>query len=124
MVHQCRRSMQTSEDDDGPGNDIVEVAEGVFQGVIFDGRKLQGEEPEEREGFRLCPAQQKAQRYLYRQQGASFADWTDKPIRFGGLGLGTGPVSISLALVILMLLSFLMISGVDDPNQAQNIEAR
>ena len=61
---------------------------------------------------------------LTRPLGASFADWTDKPIRFGGLGLGTGPVSISLALVILMLLSFLMISGVDDPNKAQNIEAR
>ncbi|MEY2333831.1 hypothetical protein GL267_008880 [Acidithiobacillus ferrianus] len=30
--------------------------------------------------------------------GASFADWTDKPVRFGGLG--TGPVSISLTLVI------------------------
>ena len=61
---------------------------------------------------------------LTRPLGASFADWTDKPIRFGGLGLGTGPVSISLTLVILMLLIFLMISRVDDPNRAQKIEVR
>ncbi|OCX69924.1 COG4705 family protein [Acidithiobacillus thiooxidans] len=59
---------------------------------------------------------------LTRPLGASFADWTDKPIRFGGLGLGTGPVSISLALVILILLAFLMISRVDDPNRAKNID--
>ena len=55
---------------------------------------------------------------LTRPLGASFADWTDKPIRFGGLGLGSGPVSISLTLVILMLLTFLIISRVDDPNRA------
>ncbi|MCR1355316.1 COG4705 family protein [Acidithiobacillus ferrooxidans] len=61
---------------------------------------------------------------LTRPLGASFADWTDKPIRFGGLGLGSGPVSISLTLVILMLLTFLIISRVDDPNRAQKIEAR
>jgi uncharacterized membrane-anchored protein len=61
---------------------------------------------------------------LTRPLGASFADWTDKPIRFGGLGLGTGPVSILLTLVILMLLIFLMISRVDDPNRAQKIEVR
>lgn len=59
---------------------------------------------------------------LTRPLGASFADWTDKPIQFGGLGLGTGPVSISLTLVILMLLTFLMISRVDDPNREQKIE--
>lgn len=53
---------------------------------------------------------------LTRPLGASFADWTDKPIQFGGLGLGTGPVSISLTLVILMLLTYLIIYRVDDPN--------
>ncbi len=61
---------------------------------------------------------------LTRPLGASFADWTDKPIRFGGLGLGSGPVSISLTLVIFMLLIFLIISRVDDPNRAQKIETR
>ena len=61
---------------------------------------------------------------LTRPLGASFADWTDKPIRFGGLGLGTGPVSISLTLVILMLLIFLITSRVDDPNRAQKIDVR
>ncbi|AOU98411.1 hypothetical protein BI364_10975 [Acidihalobacter yilgarnensis] len=56
---------------------------------------------------------------LTRPLGASFADWTDKPIRFGGLGFGSGPVSISLTLVILMLLALVMIYKLDDPNRAR-----
>ncbi|MHB9041934.1 COG4705 family protein [Acidithiobacillus sp.] len=54
---------------------------------------------------------------LTRPLGASFADWTDKPMLLGGLGFGDGPVSISLTLVIMTLLLFLIISKVDDPNR-------
>lgn len=61
---------------------------------------------------------------LTRPLGASFADWTDKPIRFGGLGLGSGLVSIALTLAILMLLALMMIYKLDDPNRAPMMEAR
>lgn len=54
---------------------------------------------------------------LTRPLGASFADWADKPLQFGGLGLGTGPVSIALTLPIFLLLAFLIVSKIDDPNR-------
>lgn len=57
---------------------------------------------------------------LTRPVGASFADWADKPLPFGGLGLGTGLVSLALVIPIALLLTFLIVSRVDDPNRAQD----
>ena len=56
---------------------------------------------------------------LARPIGASFADWADKPLPFGGLGLGTGLVSLALVIPIALLLTFLIVSRVDDPNHLQ-----
>lgn len=54
---------------------------------------------------------------LTRPIGASFADWTDKPIQVGGLGLGTGPVSAFLGCVMLLLLALIVKTRIDDPNR-------
>ncbi len=54
---------------------------------------------------------------LTRPIGASFADWTDKPVQIGGLGLGTAQVSLILGVLMLMLLALIVKTGVDDPNQ-------
>jgi len=51
-----------------------------------------------------------------RPFGASFADWFAKPVASGGLGYGQGPVSLVLALVIVASVTFLTVTGVDDPN--------
>lgn len=61
---------------------------------------------------------------LTRPLGASFADWTDKPIRFGGLGFGSGSVSLSLTLAIFMFLALMMIYKLDDPNQIRRIRSK
>ncbi len=57
---------------------------------------------------------------LTRPIGASFADWAGKPLQFGGLGLGSGVVSLTLIIPILLLLAFLVISRIDDPNHIQS----
>ena len=57
---------------------------------------------------------------LTRPLGASFADWLDKPVPSGGLGLGTTAVSGTLAATVLLVLLFLQISGVDDPNREKS----
>ncbi|AEE14096.1 protein of unknown function DUF347 [Thermodesulfobium narugense DSM 14796] len=54
---------------------------------------------------------------MTRPLGASFADWADKPIRFGGLGFGSFTVSLILTLAILVVILFLIVFKIDDPNQ-------
>jgi uncharacterized membrane-anchored protein len=50
---------------------------------------------------------------ITRPIGASFADWTGKPISAGGLGFGDGPVAGVLALLIIILVGFLSVSHDD-----------
>jgi uncharacterized membrane-anchored protein len=50
---------------------------------------------------------------LTRPLGASFADWTSKSHRVGGLNYGDGHVAIVLALVIFVFVAYLAISRVD-----------
>jgi uncharacterized membrane-anchored protein len=50
---------------------------------------------------------------MTRPLGASFADWTGKSQRAGGLGFGDGPVAILLAALIVALVVYLSLSGVD-----------
>jgi uncharacterized membrane-anchored protein len=52
---------------------------------------------------------------LTRPLGASFADWVDKPLSWGGLGFGTGPVSIALTAVIILFVTYLSLTRVDVP---------
>ncbi len=54
---------------------------------------------------------------LTRPLGASVADWLDKPTLSGGLGIGTSAVSGILATSVILILVFLRISRVDDPNR-------
>jgi uncharacterized membrane-anchored protein len=50
-----------------------------------------------------------------RPLGASFADWLAKPSESGGLNLGTGFVSLLLAALILVLVGYLTMTRVDEP---------
>lgn len=50
---------------------------------------------------------------MTRPLGASFADWTGKPVGGGGLGWGDGPVSAVLGLLIVVLVGYLQITHRD-----------
>ncbi|MGC8483564.1 MAG: hypothetical protein ACP5OE_07975 [Thermodesulfobium sp.] len=52
---------------------------------------------------------------MTRPLGASFADWADKPTKFGGLGFGSFTVSLVLTAAILMVMIFLIVYKIDDP---------
>jgi uncharacterized membrane-anchored protein len=52
---------------------------------------------------------------MTRPLGASFADWADKPTKFGGLGFGSFTVSVVLTAAILMVIIFLSVYKVDNP---------
>ncbi len=52
---------------------------------------------------------------MTRPLGASFADWADKPTKFGGLGFGSFTVSLVLTAAILMVIIFLIVYKIDDP---------
>ena len=56
---------------------------------------------------------------LTRPIGASFADRADKPLQLGGLDLGSRFIGLALILPTVLLLGFLMVSRVDDPNCTQ-----
>jgi uncharacterized membrane-anchored protein len=53
---------------------------------------------------------------MTRPLGASFADWADKPTKFGGLGFGSFTVSVVLTAAILMVIIFLIVYKIDDPD--------
>ena len=55
---------------------------------------------------------------MTRPLGASFADWADKPKRFGGLGYGTALVSVSLTAAIIACVTYMALSRKEDPNRS------
>jgi uncharacterized membrane-anchored protein len=50
---------------------------------------------------------------MTRPLGASFADWTGKPLHEGGLGYGTASVSIVLTLLIILVVGYLSATRID-----------
>lgn len=50
---------------------------------------------------------------MTRPLGASFADWTGKSHRAGGINIGDGPVAFVLAVVIVALVGYLSVTGID-----------
>ncbi len=56
---------------------------------------------------------------LTRPIGASFADWTGRTVRNGGVGIGTDRVSIALLLLIIAFVAFLTVSRVDSKDEQQ-----
>lgn len=61
---------------------------------------------------------------MTRPLGASFADWADKPVSFGGLGYGDGRVSLVLTALIVVFVVFLTVSrrGVQKTETALEVE--
>ena len=52
---------------------------------------------------------------MTRPLGASFADWTGKDRKLGGIGWGDGPVAFVLAALIVAGVAYLTVTGSDQP---------
>lgn len=50
---------------------------------------------------------------MTRPLGASFADWSAKPVSLGGLGHGDGPVSFMLTVMIIIFVGYLSVTHKD-----------
>jgi uncharacterized membrane-anchored protein len=58
---------------------------------------------------------------ITRPLGASVADWLGKS-SLGGLGLGDGVVAVGFTAVIVVLVAYLAVSGIDDPDRRGHAE--
>lgn len=50
---------------------------------------------------------------ITRPLGASFVDWIDGPMRFGGLGIEKGPLSLVLTIIIVGLVIYMRVKHLD-----------
>ena len=60
---------------------------------------------------------------LTRPIGASFADWTGKSLKDGGIGIGNGPVILVLTVLICILVAYLTLTR-QDIQSAERVPAR
>jgi uncharacterized membrane-anchored protein len=52
-----------------------------------------------------------------RPLGASFADWTGRPLGSGGIGIGTDKVSLVLAILIIGFVGYLTVTRKDSKSE-------
>lgn len=58
---------------------------------------------------------------ITRPLGASFVDWIDGPVRFGGLGIEKGPLSLVLTIIIIGLVTYMGVKHLDVKEDIKDI---